>query len=925
MPRHAVKLKLTATLISGAFLAGGLAACHRNESAASLLAEAQQYKDKGDLKAALIQLKNAVEKSPDNGEARFQLAALELEMNDTQSADKELRKARSLGIGADRVLPLLGKADTREGRFKQLLDDIPAEQAAKSAPLLALRGDALLATGKPDEAKKAYDDALALNPNQGEALLGLARYAMTQHDREQANHYLDDAVAKDPKNAEVWMARGVALRMEGRPDDALAAYDQVIKLKPDHFNAHIEKAYIEIARGQYPAAKTEIDAADKVQPNNLLTTYTRALYEFSQGQYAPAHDALLKVLKAAPEHMPSILLAGASELNLGSTQQAEQHLRKYLESNPDNVYARKLLAQVLLKTQQPADAAATLAPALKDASQDPQLLALAGQSYLQVHDFEKASNYLEKAATLAPKAAAVRTSLGISKLAQGQQASGLSDLELAATLDPKSIQAGMALVQTEMQLKHYDKALAAVQAMEKQQPDNPQVQNVKGAVYMVKGDRANARAAFEKAAALQPTFMPAAVNLARLDLLDDKPDAARQRFEKILEKDKANAGAMNALGDLAMMQKKTDEATSWFEKASNANPDAVGPAITLGKHYLRTNQAQKALTLARKFQTTNPTNPDVLELLGRAQVVTKDLPGALDTYSKLVNVLPKSPQAQLHLAGVHMLMKNDQAAADDLKRAIDLQPEFVPARLAQVELALRAKRFDNALSIAHDIQKIKGQAPIGYTVEGDVLLGQGKPAQAVEAYDKAFALSKNPELLIKSAQAMTAAGKSKEAQARLTQWVKDNPNDLRASMFLAELDLAAKAYKPAIALLQEIQKRAPNDTATLNNLAWAYQQDKDPRALPTAEQAYKLAADNPNVIDTLGWMLLEQGNTTRALPLLQKASSMAPNAAQIRYHYAVGLQKSGDKQGARKELNALLAQNKAFPEIEDARALLKTL
>jgi Tfp pilus assembly protein PilF len=69
---------------------------------------------------------------------------------------------------------------------------------------------------------------------------------------------------------------------------------------------------------------------------------------------------------------------------------------------------------------------------------------------MQVRDFSKASTYLEKAAELAPKAAGVRTSLGLSRLAQGDQARGLSELEMATSLDPKSTQATMALVQTEM-------------------------------------------------------------------------------------------------------------------------------------------------------------------------------------------------------------------------------------------------------------------------------------------------------------------------------------------------------------------------------------------------------------------------------------------------------------------------------------------
>jgi putative PEP-CTERM system TPR-repeat lipoprotein len=926
MPRHATKLTLIAALVSGAFLiGGGLAACGRTQSAESLLAEAKQYQQKGDLKAALIQLKNAVEKSPENGNARLQLATLELRMGGAASAEKEARKARSLGIAADAALPLQGKAMLQQGRFKEMLDEITPELAARSAPLLSLRGDALLATGKADDAKQAYDQALGLNPNSGDALLGLARHAMTRNDREAAERYAADAASKDANNPEVWMFHGALLRVTGKPEEALGAYDKALALDPQHRSAHIEKAYIEISRGKFAEAKTEIDAAEKATPGSMLVTYTRALSDFSQGKFAAAQESVQKVLKNAPEHLPSILLAGASEMNLGATQQAEMHLRKYLASIPNDVYARKLLAQTLLKSSQPADAAAALAPVLNDSTNDPQLLALAGESYMQVRDFDKASAYLEKAAALAPKAAAVRTSLGLSRLGQGNSEKGLSELELAATLDPKSSQAAMVLVQTELELKHYDKALAAVQSLEKQQVDNPQVYNMKGVVYLMKGDKANARAAFEKAVALQPTYFPAVTNLSRLDLQDSKPEVAKQRFEKVLEKDKNNYGAMAALGELALLQKHNDEATSWFEKGSSANPDAVVPAVRLGTHYLRINQPQKALTLARKYLATNPTNPDLLELQGQAQVASKDPSAALETYGKLVNVLPKSAPAQLRLAGVHMMLKNEAAAAADIKRAIEVQPAFIPARLAQIELALRTHRTDDALAQARQLQKLNGKLPVGYAVEGDVLLVQNKPAEALGAYEKAQSISKAPEMLVKILQVMSNSGKGKEAEARGAQWLKEHPNDALVSMFLADRSLASKDFKPAISLLENALKQNPNNPVALNNLAWAYQQQKDPRALDTAEQAFKVAGDNPGVMDTLGWMLVEQGNTARGLPLLQKASGLAPNAPEIRYHLAVGLNKSGDKQGARKELDKLLADNKPFAQIEEARALLKTL
>jgi putative PEP-CTERM system TPR-repeat lipoprotein len=223
------------------------------------------------------------------------------------------------------------------------------------------------------------------------------------------------------------------------------------------------------------------------------------------------------------------------------------------------------------------------------------------------------------------------------------------------------------------------------------------------------------------------------------------------------------------------------------------------------------------------------------------------------------------------------------------------------------------------------IQKLNEKLPVGYAVEGDVQLAQGKPALALPAYEKALSISKSPELLVKVAQVMSMTGKGKEAQARAAQWLKERPNDTLVAMFLADRSLADKAFRPAISLLEGVIKQNPNNPVALNNLAWAYQQEKDPRALGTAEQAFKVAGESPGVMDTLGWMLVEQGNTARGLPLLQKASGMAPDSPEIRYHLAVSLHKSGDKQGARKELNQLLAQNKPFAQIEEARALLKTL
>ncbi len=63
--------------------------------------------------------------------------------------------------------------------------------------------------------------------------------------------------------------------------------------------------------------------------------------------------------------------------------------------------------------------------------------------------------------------------------------------------------------------------------------------------------------------------------------------------------------------------------------------------------------------------------------------------------------------------------------------------------------------------------------------------------------------------------------------------------------------------------------------------------------METAERAYKLEPDNAAVADTLGWMLVEQGNTKRGVELLQKAVAAAPKAPEAPLPPGTGARQSG--------------------------------
>jgi predicted Zn-dependent protease len=157
-------------------------------------------------------------------------------------------------------------------------------------------------------------------------------------------------------------------------------------------------------------------------------------------------------------------------------------------------------------------------------------------------------------------------------------------------------------------------------------------------------------------------------------------------------------------------------------------------------------------------------------------------------------------------------------------------------------------------------------------------------------------------------------------------WQNTNPTEVTLPAFVSEKFLERKDYKSAIAILEKTSASVPNNPAVLNNLAWAYHQVKDPRALATAERAVGLANNHPSILDTAGWIMVERGDTARGLALLKKASAAAPASQDIRYHLAAALVKSGDKNAAKTELNKIIKDgDKGSKYSADAIALLQTL
>jgi len=159
----------------------------------------------------------------------------------------------------------------------------------------------------------------------------------------------------------------------------------------------------------------------------------------------------------------------------------------------------------------------------------------------------------------------------------------------------------------------------------------------------------------------------------------------------------------------------------------------------------------------------------------------------------------------------------------------------------------------------------------------------------------------------------------------LAQWLAEHPDDVPMRMVLAGAYQGEGKHKEAAGHYEQVIKRQPNNVVALNNLAWLYQEQGNAKALDYAERAYAQAPDKPEIIDTLGWLLVQNGKTERGLVLLQEAASKAPHIPEIRYHMAVGLHKAGRDEEARKELKRVLQKNPDFADADKAKALVERL
>ena len=106
-------LSAVAVLVGALFSAAGSSA--RTEEAESYNQSADQLLKKGDLRGAAIQLRNAIQKDPEDGLLRLKLAEIDLRLGEPLAAEAAAVAAKERGVPEPQIAPVLGNALYQEG------------------------------------------------------------------------------------------------------------------------------------------------------------------------------------------------------------------------------------------------------------------------------------------------------------------------------------------------------------------------------------------------------------------------------------------------------------------------------------------------------------------------------------------------------------------------------------------------------------------------------------------------------------------------------------------------------------------------------------------------------------------------------------------------------------------------------------------
>lgn len=892
---------------------------------------AEQHRQKGQYRAGIIQIKNALQQDPNNVDARVVLGRIYLEAGDAVAAADELLRAKEFKADLSAYAEPLGRALIQNNKFKDVFEEVALEEGISSslrAVVSVLHGYAYAGLGNGDKAQEAFRTALALDSGYAGAYVGMARLFVARNESEQADLAAETAAGIDPDHVDVLSLQGDLAFLREDFETAASYYQRIADKRKDNPIRALVLANAQIGAGQIDAASQNVERASKVLPDHPSVLFLKALLALESKDYQTAQNAIEQVLSVDPDHMRSRLVAGISSYALEHYERALQHLELYLAFNSNDVLARRMSIAALNALGRDADAYEMAKPLADDGDSDADVLALVGALAVGAGELAWGEQYLMRAIEQKPDDAQLRSNLGLTRVSLGRTAEGADDLESAFEMDSDLDESAIVLFSTYLREERYERAMRLAKSIQETKPNHPAGPTLVAFVHLAQKEYEAAREAFLKAVERNPSIERVNYNLANIDLILGQYERAEDVLAQGLERAPDSSQLMVQMAKVQALLNKPEEQEKWLRRALDVSGSAAEPVAAMARYHLDSGDSERSAAVAREGLNRFPDDPGLLKIAGQAQLWSGDASAAAATFRKLVQKEPQEVHNHFLLATSYLNLGDLERTSTSLNQVLRLNPNHLASKAFLVRLLVERKELDDAKALLAELKEL---APDSYPVvraQAAVELAENRTADAISSLKQVVDLpgAASYRLPVLLAALEWQAGSLDESAARLEQWLEKAPRDWRALLMLAaqyvdrnELGKARDAYKTAV----ELQ---PDSWLAWSALGWTFVRlGEVAEAEEPIGAALELAPDQPRVLATAGLYHLETGSYDRAIEFLDRAASELQADPDVQYQFARALAEVGRDSEATEVLTKALAIEGRFLDRSKAKRLLTGL
>jgi tetratricopeptide (TPR) repeat protein len=321
-----------------------------------------------DFENAVLNLRQAHELEPENGDYAYDYAVLLVEGGHCREAMAILKDLRQKSPLSSDILVNLARAEAGAGEFQSLARLVTALPKAdyQNPELLKALATVLAGARQTATLQGMWRSAIRADPSQPLPYAALAGVWNASGKPDEALAVLDAAPAP-ARGPLYYYARGKTLLALGKFEEASAAFHEVTVDLPQNVQAWQQMVWAEVLANHLHRAEDAANAATQKFPDFLEFHYQQAVINYMMGRTAVALEALAPALKNGRATDPRpVLLMAVLESQSGHYEEAQRYFARLPQLEPHcDALASYFYGATLLRMHRPTRAARELKAAIR--------------------------------------------------------------------------------------------------------------------------------------------------------------------------------------------------------------------------------------------------------------------------------------------------------------------------------------------------------------------------------------------------------------------------------------------------------------------------------------------------------------------------------------------------------------------------------